>query len=149
VVVWLRMGDPRKRVLVYGVWYHQQKVAREINRRLGQQGLAPLSRERLYALEEAVLGLMRARGWLVYGEAWLDGGRKRTAVAIPPERMAHEALREQAFAQLGESERVAVELLLTYFQTQARRAHQMSPLRRWWVGTGQRGRLGVYGRRAL
>lgn len=149
LIVWLRMGDPRKRVLVYGMWYHQDKVAREVNRQLQTRGLAPLPDERLYALEEAVLRLMRTRGWLVYGDTYLDGGRKRTPVEIPPDEMAREALREKAFQGLGESERMAITLLLADFQAQARRAEHMSRLHRWWVGGGQRGKLGVYGRRTI
>lgn len=149
VIAWLRVGDPRKHVLVYGVWYHQEKVARQINRQLRARGLAPLPRERLYTLEEGVLSVMRAKGWLVYGEAWLDGGRKRTAVEVPLETMVQETLQEPAFQSAGGTERVAIELLLTYFHTQAQRAQRMSPFHRWWVGTGQRGKLGVYGRRAI
>lgn len=149
LIVWLRMGDPRKRVLVYGVWYHQEKVACQVNQGLQARGLAPLPEERAYALEEAVLRLMRARGWLAYGDAYLDGGSKRTAVNVTPEQMAREALREKTFQGLNDSEREAIMLLLTDFQAQARRAEHMSRLHRWWVGTGQRGKLGVYGRRTI
>lgn len=149
VIVWLRLGNPYKHVLVYGVWYHQEKVARQINRQLRQRGLAPLPHERLYALEESVLQVMRAKGWLVYGEAWLDGGRTRTPVEVPLETMVHETLQEPAFQSTAETESIATELLLTYFHTQAQRAQHMSPFHRWWVGTGQRGKLGVYGRRAI
>lgn len=149
LLVWLRMGDPRKRVLVYGVWYHQEKVAHRINHKLQSRGLEPLPHDHLYTLEERVLGLMRARGWLVYGEAWLDGGRKRTAVEVPLGAMIQEMLNEPASQKLGDTERAAIELLLTYFKTQAQHAQHMSPLRLWWVGTGQRGKLGVYGRRAV
>ena len=147
--VWMRLGDPRKRALVYGVWYHQERVARRLARELQAQGLAPLPQDRVYALEEAVLRLMRARGWLVYGDAWMDGGRHRTAVTVPLETMSAEALRQPAFQGADESTRAAIEWLLEYFQTQAQRVQHMSPLHRWWVGWAQKGRLGVYGRRAL
>ena len=144
VIVWLRMGDPRKRVLVYGVWYHQEKVARQINHELRARGLASLPQERLYTLEDSVLRVMRAKGWLVYGDAWLAGGRQQQAapVDVTPETMWREALREPAFESLDETERVAVGLPLALFQTQAERAQHLSPLRRWWVGTGQHGKLG-------
>lgn len=149
LIVWLRAGDPRKRVLVYGVWYHQQQVARHVNQQLEARGLEPLPDEQIYALEEAVLRLMRAKGWLVYGDAYLDGGRKRTAIGVPPEQMVREALHERAFQDVSKSERMVITLLIPYFLQQAQHAERMSPLHRWWVGTGQRGKLGVYGRRTI
>lgn len=149
LMVWLRAGDPRKHVLVYGVWYHQEKVALEVNRQLQASGMESLPDERLYALEESVLRLMRTQGWLVYGDAYLDGGRKRTVIEVPPEVMVREALHERAFRGVGESERMAIALLIPYFRAQAQRAEHMSRLHRWWVGTGQRGKLGVYGRRTI
>lgn len=149
VIVWLRMGDPRRRVLVYGVWYRQDKVARAITRQLQERGLPSLPQARVYALEEDVLRLMRARGWLVFGDASLDGGQQRTAVAVAPETMVDRILQDPMFADAGEAERVAIEYLLGYFHVQAQRAQHLSPMRRWWVGSSQRGRLGVYGRRAV
>lgn len=63
--------------------------------------------------------------------------------------MVREALRERAFQGVGESERMTIALLIPYFHSQAQRAEHMSRLHRWWVGTGQRGKLGVYGRRTI
>ncbi len=66
-----------------------------------------------------------------------------------PERMLADVKRELADSGVGESERVAIGMLLDYFLAQARQGERMSPLRRWWVGRSQAAKLGVYGRRAL
>jgi hypothetical protein len=150
VIVWLWMGDPRKRVLVYGVWYHQEQVARQVNRRLQAPGLAPLPREQLYVWEDGLVRLLRERGWLDHGQPPLEQGGHRTAREVPPpETMLAKVLHERAYHGMGASERAAIGLLLDHFLTQAQRAEQMSPLRRWWVGRSQAAKLGVYGRRAL
>lgn len=151
-LVWLRMGDPRKRTLAHGVWYRQDKVARMVNRDLRARGLPTLSDEKLVALQNAVLQVMRKQGWLVYGDWWMDGvarGSERRAFQASPATILTQTFEDSAFQEAQKNERAAIEFLLTYFATQAEKAHHMSKLRRWWVGTGQRGRLGVYGRRAL
>jgi hypothetical protein len=89
------------------------------------------------------------RRWLVSGKVWLDGGRKRTAVSVAPETMQEEALRDPTFAGLGESEQEGVALLLVCFRGPAEQGNRLSALRRWWLGAGRKGRLGVYVRRAL
>lgn len=148
VFVWLRMGDPHKRVLVYGIWYREDKVARLVAQHLGNRGLAPIPAEQLYTLESDLVSLMHERSWVVNGRAWLDGGQKRTAVEVPPDEMLQIALREPAYHHATGSEREAIRFLLEYFLAQARRAEQLSPIWRWWVGTAQIGKGMVYGRRA-
>jgi hypothetical protein len=69
VVVWMWTGDPRKRVLVYGVWYHQEPVARQVNRQQRAQGLESLPRECVYGLEDGIARLLRANGWLDQGQS--------------------------------------------------------------------------------
>lgn len=155
VVVWLWMGDPRKRILVPGVWYHQEVVARQINRELRRQGLAPLPRERLYALENNLVRLLRVSGWLNAGAAAAQrsGGRSPQVLQVREapsrESMLAEVQRELVSTGVGDSERVAIGLLLDYFLARAQQAEQMSPLRRWWAHRSQAAKLGVYGQRAL
>jgi hypothetical protein len=160
--VWLRMGDPRKRVLVYGVWYYQQRAARPVIERLRSLGLPPIARERLYALEEAVVGELHAQGWLAHGKAWLDG-EQHTAREAPlteiiasvqhglrDQRSGDEAAREDAFVYHDTpGEREAVAALVEYFQKRAEKAKHMSVIARWWIGSAQIGKMQVYGRRSI
>jgi hypothetical protein len=166
VIVWLRIGDPRKRVLVPGVWYQQDRAAEFANRQLRARGLAPLSPRRLYAMEA---GLVR---WLTWhqrlGPGAVPRGQGRPpgsppagpapsgpseAREVPGVAAADEVLaaieRERDYLAASEAERTAMKALIPYFLDLARRGERQSPLARWWVRTGQLARLGIYGRRTL
>lgn len=160
--VWLRVSNPRKRVLVYGVWYYQQRAARPVIERLQALGLPLLPKERVYALDEAVVGELHGQGWLVHGKAWLDGEPRTAREASLAEIVAavqrglqnpipeEEDAGENAFIyQDTPSEREAVAVLVDYFLRRAEKAKRMSPVARWWVGSGQIGKWQVYGRRAI
>ncbi|HEV2237215.1 MAG TPA: hypothetical protein VGR57_11190 [Ktedonobacterales bacterium] len=149
VVVWLWTGDPRKRMLVYGVWYHQERVARQVNQRLQAQELAPLPQEQLYALEEGVLRVLRARGWLDPSPAARADGEPPAARAAPAPEQMRAAVQQEVTPSGGEAERAAAVWLLDDFLAQAQHAAQMSPRRRGWVSRLQLAKLGVYGRRAM
>jgi hypothetical protein len=147
-LVWLRFGDSHQRVLVYGRWYHEDQVARLVAQQLSARGLAPIPEETLYDLESDLVRRMHERGWIVHGWAWLDGGQKRSVVEVPPDEMLRTVLREPAYRHATDAEREAIRFLLEYFLAQARRAEQVSPIWRWWVGTAQIAKGQVYGRRA-
>jgi hypothetical protein len=150
VVVWLWTGDPRKRVLVYGVWYHQERVARAVNRQLRAQGLATLPRERLYGLEDSIVHLLRANGWLEQDQS--PSSPEPEGKASPHAKREHmlaEVQRALAERGVAESEQAAVGLLVDSFLAQAQQAQELSPLRRGWIGRVQAAKLGVYGKRAL
>jgi hypothetical protein len=146
-MVWLWAGDPRKRVLVYGVWYHQERIARQVNRQLRVHGLAPLPHERLYVLEDGIVRLLRELGWL-------DSNPPSSASEGEPpqakrERMLADVRRELAERGVAGSEEQAAIGLLDSFLTQAQQAQKMSPPRGGWVARVHAAKLGVYGRRAL
>ena len=145
--VWLRLGDTRKRVLVYGVWYHQEKVARLIAQQLREEGQTPITKERHYALQEQIVRLLHTERWLIHDKEWLDG-KNVVARQAPQEEIIAETLRAPEFAESSGSEREAVRLLVTYFLRRADSAKHMSPLARWWVGSAQIGKLQTYGARA-
>jgi hypothetical protein len=147
--VWVRMGDPRKRVLVYGVWYHQARLARQTARHLREQGLAAVPQMRLYALEDELVRLLHTHGWLAIGHPRLADGRPSDVQAVAPADIPAIMLQEPAFHGVSEAEREAIRFLLTQFLALAERAEHMSRWRRWWVGTAQVGKLAAYGRRAL
>jgi hypothetical protein len=150
LVVWLLVGDPRKRVLVPGVWYHQERLARQVNRRLCAQGMAPLPSERLYALEEGVVRVLRAQGWLnPPPAARANDVPSATRAASAPEQIQAVVQQEVLASGGGEAERAATVWLLDDFLAQAQHAAQMSTKRRLWVSRIQAAKLGVYGRRAL
>lgn len=148
VLVWLRAGNPYKRVLVYGVWYHQDKVARLTQNDLAARGLKPLPKERIYALAAALIQTMHQQHWLVNGKVWLDGGTT-TAKDLTVTEMLEVVLHQPAYQQSGKSQRAAIAFLLSYFKTEAQRAQRMWPFHRWLVGTAQIGKRQVYGRRAI
>lgn len=146
--VWLRTGDPHKRVLVYGVWYHQKKAARHVLGQLRLQQLPLLPLEHLYDLEDQLLSFMHEQGWLTHGKAWLDGAGK-TPVDVSIAEMWDVVLRQRAYRNSSESERAAIRVLLEYFVTRAQRVKRMSRLSRWWVGSAQVGKAMTYGRRPI
>ncbi len=145
--VWVRMGDARKRVLVYGVWYHQEKVARLIARHLRDEGKPTVSMERLYELQEQVVRLLHTQRWLSHGKTWLDG-RNTIVREASLEAIIAEILSEQEFATISSSEREAIRFLVAYFIQQAEHAKHMSPIVRWWIGSAQIGKMQTYGARA-
>lgn len=161
-LVWLRVGNPRKRVLVYGVWYYQQRAAGPVIERIRTLGLPAMAQARLYALEEAVVGELHAQGWLVHGKVWLDGEQRTARIAPLTEIITavqhglenplsgDDGAGANAFVyQDVPSEREAVAILVDYFLRRAEKAKRMSPVARWWVGSGQLGKWQVYGRRAI
>ena len=81
VLVWLRIGDPRKRVLVSGVWYQQDRAAGVVNRRLRAQGLAPMAPQRLYQIETVLVRWLNEHGWL--GPGATGPGHGLPAAALP------------------------------------------------------------------
>lgn len=158
VFVWLRFGDPRKRVLVSGIWYQQDRAAELVNRQMRARGLAPLAPARLYTLQTGLVRWLNWHGWL--GSAAAGPARAPSPVSPPggargtpgvaDADVVQAAMREQAaYRALGESEREAVTLLIPYFLDLARRGQRQSPIARWWARTGQLARLGIYGRRTL
>jgi len=148
LLVWLRTGNLYKRVLVYGIWYRQDKVARLVQHELQNRGLKPLPTERIYALEFTLVHFMQAQHWLVNGKTWLDGGNY-TPKEIPTAEMLGVVLSQPAFQQSSKAQRAAIEFLLDYFKAEAQRAQRMSLFHRWLVGTAQIGKRQVYGRRAI
>jgi hypothetical protein len=145
--VWLRIGDARKRVLVYGVWYHQEKVARLITRELHAEGQPIVTKERLYELQEQVVRLLHTQRWLTHGRTWLDG-RNTIAREASLQEITAEVLTEPEFATIPAPERETVQLLVAYFLQRAEHAKHMSPVARWWIGSAQIGKMQTYGARA-
>lgn len=142
VVVWLRIGDPRKRILLYGVWYHQEHAARAVRRQLRAQQLPLLTGEQIYTLEDEVVRLMGKEGWL-------ERAADKTAQEVPLDEMYQFVMRRHRYRNATEAERVALHALLDYFITRARTVRHMLPLVRWWIGSGQIGKMMTYGRRDL
>lgn len=149
VLVWLLLGNPYQRVLVYGVWYYQDRVARLVHQALADQGLPPLADETVFTLEEQVRQRMRRERWLLYGQPWLDGTRLASVPPPPLATMMQVVLKKPQFQGASSSEQAAIEFLLTYFLTQAQQAQQMSPMKRFLVGRLQLSKLGSYGGRAV
>lgn len=158
VFVWLRIGDPRKRVLVSGVWYQQDRAAGVVNRRLRAQGLLPLAPERLYQIEGVLVRWLNQHGWLGPGvtgpgyglppAAWPQGAAEAQEVA-EPDVVLTAVEGERVYLAADETQRAALRILIPYFLDLARRGERKSALARWWARTGQLARLGIYGRRTL
>lgn len=145
VFVWLLLGNPYQRVLVYGVWYYQDKVSRLIQQALNAQNLPALPDETILALEEQTRQLMHRERWLVYDHKWLDGVRLDSIAPPSLEEMMQTALKKLPFQPSNPSEQAAISFLLNYFFTQARQAQNLSPLKRFLVGRLQFAKGGSYG----
>lgn len=151
---WLQMGDARRRMVVYGVWYHQETLARQVNGRLREQGLTALPRKQLYQLEEAILLLLHERDWL--GPQFIPsfrGGKLTSPMAARPSAAA---MTDEIIGELGDQDdqgvhagpevrRQAIRTLVEYFLAEAKRARQRSALTREWVGRSQLAKAFTYG----
>lgn len=151
---WLQMGDARRRMVVFGIWYHQGKLAHQVNERLRAAGLPTLAKECLYQLEEDVLLLLHHHDWL--GPQFIPSfrGGKLTSPTIARPSVA--SMTDGIIGELGaqhdqgtyappEVRRHAIRTLIEYFAAEAERARRRPGLTREWVGRSQLAKAFTYG----